>query len=143
MLRRRWYLGLRHATRTVQQLTEPYNPETREFAGILMPETVIILTTVPSEDLGVSLARELVRRGLVACVNVLPPMVSIYLWKGEIHQDSECQVLIKTIAARVDAVQIVVTELHPYDLPEFVVLPIVGGDPAYLAWVATGSGGEA
>ena len=108
-----------------------------------MPETVIILTTVPSEELGATLGRELVRRGLVACVNVLPPMVSIYLWKGEIQQDTECQVLIKTSAARVDAVQVVVTELHPYDLPEFVVLPIVGGDPAYLAWVASCSGGEA
>ncbi|MEQ1907255.1 MAG: divalent-cation tolerance protein CutA [Vicinamibacterales bacterium] len=107
-----------------------------------MPDTVIILTTVPSEDLGATLGRELVRRGLVACVNVLPAMVSIYLWHGEIQQDSECQVLIKTIAARVDAVQAVVTELHPYDLPEFVVLPIVGGDPAYLAWVAACSGGE-
>ena len=108
-----------------------------------MPQPVIILTTVPSAELGATLGRELVRRGLVACVNVLPPMVSIYLWKGDLQHDTECQVVIKTIAARVDGVQAVVTEMHPYDLPEFVVLPIIGGDPAYLAWVATCSGGEA
>jgi periplasmic divalent cation tolerance protein len=107
-----------------------------------MPETVIILTTVPSAELGAELGHELVRRGLVACVNVLPPMVSIYIWKGEIQHDTECQVVIKTIRTRVDAVQAVVTELHPYDLPEFVVVPTVGGDPAYLAWVATSAGGD-
>lgn len=70
-------------------------------------------------------------------------MVSVYRWKGEIQHDTECQVIIKTLAARVDAVQSVLAELHPYDLPEFVVLPVVGGDPAYLAWIAASAGGEA
>ncbi len=107
-----------------------------------MSDTVIILTTVPAADVGTELADELVRRGLVACVNVLPPMVSVYRWKGEIQHDTECQVIIKTLAARVDAVQSALAELHPYDLPEFVVLPVVGGDPAYLAWIAASAGGE-
>ncbi|MFN7985121.1 MAG: divalent-cation tolerance protein CutA [Vicinamibacterales bacterium] len=107
-----------------------------------MSETVIILTTVPATEVGTSLADELVRRGLVACVNVLPPMVSVYRWKGEVQHDTECQVIIKTISARVDEVHTVLTEMHPYDLPEFVVLTVTGGDPAYLAWVASSAGGE-
>lgn len=102
-----------------------------------MPDTVIILTTVPSTEVGTSLADELVRRGLVACVNVLPPMVSVYRWKGEIQHDTECQLIIKTVTARVDDVQAVLTELHPYDLPECLVVPVAGGDARYLAWVAS------
>lgn len=107
-----------------------------------MSDTVIILTTVPAIDVGTALADELVRRGLVACVNVLPPMVSVYRWKGEVQHDTECQVVIKTISARVDEVHTVITERHPYDLPEFVVLMVTGGDPAYLAWVASSASGE-
>jgi len=105
-------------------------------------ETVIILTTVPSSEVGTELADQLVRRGLVACVNVLPPMVSVYRWKGEIQHDTECQVIIKTVSARVDAVRAALTDVHPYELPEFVVLAATGGDPAYLAWVALSSSGE-
>ncbi|HUR33411.1 MAG TPA: divalent-cation tolerance protein CutA [Vicinamibacterales bacterium] len=100
---------------------------------------VLVLTTVPSAEVGEAIARALVDRALAACVNVLPPMTSIYRWKGEVHRDAECQVIVKTVGARVDAVQERITELHPYDLPEFLVVPVEGGDPAYLAWVAAES----
>ena len=107
-----------------------------------MPDTslaVLVLTTVPSTELGESIGRALLDAGLVACVNVLPPMVSVYRWKGTVQRDTECQVVIKTVRARVDAVHAVVIEHHPYDLPEFLVLRVEGGDPAYLAWVAAES----
>lgn len=66
-------------------------------------------------------------------------MVSVYMWKGVVQQDAECQVIIKTIGSRVAEVQAVVSEMHPYDLPELLVVPVIGGDPTYLAWVATSS----
>jgi len=106
-----------------------------------MSEAVLVLTTVPSAELGEQIGHELVSAGLAACVNVLPPMVSIYRWKGAVQRDVECQVIIKTARARVDEVYLRVSELHPYDLPEFLVVPIEGGDPAYLAWVAAESAG--
>ena len=98
-------------------------------------DTVLVLTTVPSTDVGEAIGRALVEAGLAACVNVFPPMVSVYRWKGALQRDEECQVVIKTIRGRVDDVQARVGALHPYDLPEFLVLPVEGGDPAYLAWV--------
>lgn len=70
-------------------------------------------------------------------------MVSVYMWKGVIQQDRECQLIIKTIGSRVAAVQAAVREVHPYELPELLVVPVSGGDPAYLAWVAASSTGEA
>jgi len=105
----------------------------------MVPDTVIVLTTVPSPDVGEQIGRALVDAGLAACVNVLPPMVSIYRWKGEVQRESECQLLIKTVGSRVDAVHASVSELHPYDMPEFLVLPVSGGDPAYLTWVSAES----
>jgi periplasmic divalent cation tolerance protein len=104
-----------------------------------MSDAVLLLTTVPSPDLGEQIGRALIDAGLAACVNVLPPMVSIYRWKGEVHRDHECQLVIKTVRARVEAVHARIGELHPYDLPEYLVLPVEGGDPAYLAWVAAQS----
>jgi periplasmic divalent cation tolerance protein len=99
-------------------------------------DAVIVLTTVPSPDVGEEIGRALVDAGLAACVNILPPMVSIYRWKGTVQRDSECQLVIKTVRARVDAVRDQVNAQHPYDLPELLVVPVDGGDPAYLAWVA-------
>jgi periplasmic divalent cation tolerance protein len=106
-----------------------------------MSDAVVVLTTVPSPELGEEIGRALIDAGLAACVNVLPPMVSIYRWKGVVQRDSECQLVVKTIRARVDAVHAKIGELHPYDLPEILVLPVEGGDPAYLAWVAAQSSG--
>jgi periplasmic divalent cation tolerance protein len=107
-----------------------------------MPDAVIVLTTVPSADAGEEIARALVDERLAACVNVVPATTSIYRWKGSVQRDSECQLLIKTSATRVDALQERLGELHPYDLPEFIVVPVAGGDPAYLAWVIEQTGPE-
>lgn len=105
-----------------------------------MSEPVIVLTTVPSAEVGERLGRALIDRTLAACVNVLPPMTSLYRWKGAVQRDVECQLVIKTDQSRVDAVREVVRECHPYELPEFLVVAVDRGDPAYLAWVAAGSG---
>jgi periplasmic divalent cation tolerance protein len=108
-----------------------------------MPDVVILLTTAPVEA-GESLARRLVEAQAAACVNVLPPMVSIYRWKGEVQRDRECQLVIKTTADRVQTARDLLRVHHPYDLPECLILRVDDGDPAYLGWVATQTreGGE-
>ena len=99
-------------------------------------EYVMVLTTLPADADGAAFARALVDGRLAACVNLLAPMESIYYWEGEIEHETERQVVIKTSKDRVAALWDRVRELHPYDVPEFLVLPIVDGNDAYLKWVA-------
>ena len=107
-----------------------------------MTDAIIVPTTVPSADVGAALASARVQARLAACVNVLPPMTSTYRWQDQLQHDSECQVVIKTVRPRLDAVRALVRESHPYELPEFVVVPIETGDEAYLAWVAAEASGD-
>ena len=94
----------------------------------------IVLTTIGSETDALRLARTLVDERLAACVNVLPVMVSVYRWKGTVEQDKEQQVVIKTSSDRLPALETRLRQLHPYELPEFLVLEVEGG-AAYQAWV--------
>ena len=100
-----------------------------------MADIVLVLTTVPTEEVGERIARALVDARLAACVNILPAMVSVYRWKGSLQRDSEHQVVIKTTRTRLPDIHARLASLHPYDLPECLVLPIEDGDPGYLAWV--------
>jgi periplasmic divalent cation tolerance protein len=93
----------------------------------------IVLTTIGAGADAAALARTLVEEGLAACVNVLPVMTSFYRWKGTVEEDTERQLIIKTIATRVPALEARLRELHPYELPEFVVL-IASASMAYTAW---------
>jgi periplasmic divalent cation tolerance protein len=97
---------------------------------------VLVLTTLPADADAAAFARTLVAERLAACVNLLPPMESIYEWEGEMQHDTERQLIMKTVRARVDGLWQRVRELHPYDVPEFVVLPIIDGNDAYLRWLA-------
>jgi periplasmic divalent cation tolerance protein len=101
-----------------------------------MTDVVLVLTTVSSEDEGEKIARALVGEGLAACVNVLGPMTSIYRWKEQVERETERQVVIKTTRARLPGVQVRIGELHSYELPELLVLPVVDGSPGYLDWVS-------
>ena len=98
-------------------------------------EAVIVLTTLAADADAVALGRTLVDEGLAACVNVLPAMTSIYRWKGNIEHDREQQIVIKTIAGRLHALEARVRELHSYETPEFLVLDVAGGSDAYLRWL--------
>jgi periplasmic divalent cation tolerance protein len=98
-------------------------------------EFVVVLSTLPSGVDAAAFARTLVAERLAACVNIHPEMTSIYRWEGEISTDTERQVVIKTSRARVGPLWERVRELHPYDVPEFVVLPIIDGSDAYLRWI--------
>src|SRR5215208_2035472 len=98
-------------------------------------EYVIVLTTLPADADGAAFARGIVEERLAACVNILAPMESIYRWEGGIEQETERQVIMKTSRERVVALWDRVRDLHPYDVPEFIVLPIVDGNDAYLQWI--------
>ena len=97
---------------------------------------VLVLTTLPSARDAEPIGRAIVTEGLAACVNVLAPMRSIYRWKGAVEVADEQQVVIKTTAANVDALERRLRELHPYEIPEFVVVDLAGGTDAYLSWLA-------
>lgn len=103
-----------------------------------MTEYVLVLTTFP-EDGADTLAIALVEERLAACVNVLEPMRSTYRWQGRVETAVERQVVIKTKAANVTKLEIRIKELHPYDLPEFLVVAIDSGSHAYLAWLGESS----
>ena len=94
----------------------------------------IVLTTIGADADAATLARTLVEERLAACVNLLPPMTSVYRWQGKVEQDRELQIVIKTTADRVPALQTRLRQLHPYELPEFLVIDATGSE-AYLAWV--------
>lgn len=96
---------------------------------------MLVLTTLGADADASALARTLVEERLAACVNVLPPMRSVYRWKGSVEEDREQQLLIKTASDRVDALRNRLHALHAYDVPEFLVLPVVGGSEAYLNWL--------
>jgi periplasmic divalent cation tolerance protein len=100
-----------------------------------MADLILILTTMPDDDRADVVARTLVTERLAACVNVHGPMVSTYAWKGAVERDAERQIVIKTTRARQAAVERRLRELHPYELPEFVVLS-GGASDAYAEWAS-------
>jgi periplasmic divalent cation tolerance protein len=94
-----------------------------------------VLTTLGADADADALARTLVEEQMAACVNVLPPMTSHYRWKGAVERDAERQLIIKTTAARVETLRARLIQLHPYELPEFLVIEAAGGTKAYLQWL--------
>ena len=100
-----------------------------------MSELVMAFTTLPADFDATALAQDLVAGGVAACVHVLPAVTSIYTWEGVPQVDKEQPLIIKTTHDAVDALWEVLRTRHPYDTPEFVVVPIVDGSDDYLAWV--------
>ncbi len=96
---------------------------------------MIVLTTLGAQTDAAAFARVLVDERLAACVNILPPMTSIYRWKGAIEEDREQQLVIKTTSDRVAALEARFHELHPYEVPEFLVIGVSDESPAYLEWL--------
>lgn len=99
-------------------------------------EVSVMFVTVGKAEEAEKIARTLVGEKLVACVNVVPGIQSIYWWKGEVCEDTELLLIMKTRTALVGAVRDRVKELHSYEVPEIIALPIAQGLPAYLEWVA-------
>lgn len=98
-------------------------------------QALIVLTTCGTEEDANALARVLVERRLAACVNAVGRATSTYRWKGEVRQDQETLLIIKTTAPQLAALERAVREHSKYELPELIALPVAGGSADYLAWV--------
>ena len=98
-------------------------------------DAVIALTTLPTTADAEGFARALIEQRLAACVNVLSPMQSTYRWQGHVYKDDERQVIIKTWRDRVGDLEAQVRALHPYEVPEWLVVDAGAGSEPYLAWL--------
>ncbi|MEM6799130.1 MAG: divalent-cation tolerance protein CutA [Planctomycetota bacterium] len=100
-----------------------------------MSEVWQVTTTTGDRDLAERIATELVDRRLAACAQVSGPIESIYRWQGRIERGEEWLCVAKTTSSHFAAIEQLVGQLHPYDVPELIATPIVGASAAYLAWL--------
>lgn len=98
-------------------------------------ECVIVCTTLPADADAAAFGRGLVEKRLAACVSAWPGACAVYRWQDEIEQQNEQQVRIKTTTDRLGEVESYIHETHPYEVPELLVIPVVGGGVSYLAWL--------
>lgn len=107
-----------------------------------MPDTVLLCyCSCPEAASAQAIAEALVGERLAACVNRLPGVRSTYRWQGEVTTDSEELLLIKTTAGRFEMLKARLLQLHPYELPELLAVPVVHGHDAYLDWVRANAAG--
>jgi len=100
-----------------------------------MLERIVVLITAGSVEEGKKIASALVGEGLAACVNIVPQVNSIYRWAGEVREDQEVLLIAKSRKEIFERLAKRVKELHSYDVPEVIALPIAVGDEDYLAWI--------
>lgn len=100
-----------------------------------MTSARVVLVTAPDMDTAERLAARLVEERLAACANIVPGIVSIYRWDEQVQRDDEVLIVLKTEQGRVEEVRERVVTLHPYDVPEVVVLPVSEGHAPYLEWL--------
>ena len=99
-------------------------------------DQIVVLMTAPNVEEATRIGEMLVERKLAACVQILPPMTSIYVWKGEVERASEILLVAKSTRATFDELEAAVRAVHSYDTPEIIALPIVAGSPSYLSWLS-------
>jgi len=104
---------------------------------------LLVLITAPDIETAERLARALVTRKIAACVNLSPGLVSVYSWEEALQEDEEVLLMVKTREGLFENQLIpVIHELHPYDLPEIIALPIIGGSQEYLDWIQEETSGD-
>ena len=101
----------------------------------------IVLVTAPDLKTARTLAKAALSAKLVACANLVPKLESHYWWQGKLESSAEVLILLKTTRARLAALERLIIAQHPYDTPEFITLPLAGGNAKYLAWITMSSGG--
>lgn len=94
-----------------------------------------VITTLPNSEAAEKISRTLVESQLAACVNIMDKVSSVYAWKGEIVQDKECMLFIKTKKTLFENLKEEILKHHPYDVPEIIAIPIVDGHSAYFDWI--------
>lgn len=100
-----------------------------------MEQVLLVLSNVLDDATAHALARKLVEQRVAACVNILPPIRSVYQWRGAIEEAAEVTLLIKTTQLRYPELEAAIRNEHPYEVPEIIAVPVVAGLPAYLNWV--------
>ena len=101
-----------------------------------MPEScVVVYVTAPKGKPARALAKKIIESRKAACVNVVPAVESFYWWKGKVEAEGEALLIIKTRKRALKALEKVVRSNHPYDVPEFIALPISGGAAPYMTWL--------
>ncbi|MBO0862168.1 MAG: divalent-cation tolerance protein CutA [Chloracidobacterium sp.] len=99
-------------------------------------DALVVLTTIENQEDGERLARLLIENALAACVQILPPMISIYRWQGAVERATEILLLIKTTRPAYQRLETMIKENHPYQTPEIIALPVEAGLGEYLSWLA-------
>lgn len=100
-----------------------------------MTDAMLVLTTLPSAEAAAELAKAVVGEKLAACANLLPAVRSIYRWQGRVQDESEVLVLFKTRQEHFERLKARLLELHPYEIPEVLAIPVEQGYQAYLDWL--------
>ena len=99
-----------------------------------MEQLQIVLITAPSAEVAANIGRQFVQSRLVACVNIIPSIRSIFSWEGKLEDTTETLMIVKTVSAKIADLEIALKAVHPYDVPEFVVFPAEYVAPSYLQW---------
>ena len=107
-----------------------------------MSGCIVVFSTVPDTDTGRKIARGVLEKRLAACVNITGPLESHYWWEGELQQEPEHLLILKTREELFPALEEAVRSLHPYDVPEIIALPVGQGSPAYLNWIGSETHGN-
>ncbi len=96
---------------------------------------VFVVITTPDKEEAVKIVRSLLKERLIACANILGPVSSLFWWQGKIEEENEFLVFMKSRKSLFERISKRVTELHSYDVPEIILLPIIEGSPPYLEWL--------
>lgn len=106
----------------------------------MMPEFLIAFCTFPSLDVATNVTKEMVKAGLVACGNILPKIHSIYRWEGKLESNDEVLAIFKLAGHRYAEFEDRLRNMHPYEVPEIIAMPVTHALPAYLEWVKESCG---
>jgi periplasmic divalent cation tolerance protein len=96
---------------------------------------ILILSTTDTLELAQTIASVLVQAHEAACVNILPGIRSVYIWEGKECNEQECLLIIKSTSEKFEAVRALIRQMHSYQIPEIIAVPVSAGDPDYLAWI--------
>ena len=105
-----------------------------------MTDALLVLTTLPNAEAAGEMAKRVVEEKLAACANLFPALRSVYRWNGKVQDENEVLVLLKTRQQHYERLKSRILELHPYDVPEVLAIPVEQGHQAYLDWIARETG---
>jgi periplasmic divalent cation tolerance protein len=118
------------------------HPSSNHEEKSVMTDVLIVFVTVGHMDEALKIGRTLVEERQVACANIVPQIHSVYRWKGEVCNNQECLVIMKTESSLFPSLQGRIRQLHSYEVPEIIAFPVTRGLPEYLEWVVQNTGAE-